>query len=1101
MRITTVLMLITAVHLSATGLSQKISFTGNNVPLSAVFNAIEEQTGYGVIMSHSILETSKPVTVSFKDAPIEDVLKKCFSFQDLKFSYTITGHTISIAKDESSVFTPPMAPTRPPEFVGVVRSEDGTPLAGATVEIMSLNKKGLTNEKGEFSFTKVPDGKYKVEITFVGYEKYQTYIEVGDNQVRLMADLRMSSSSLDQVQVIAYGTTTQRLSTGNVTTVGGKEIEQQPVNNPLLALEGQVPGLLVTQSNGLPGSGITVQIQGQNSIANGNDPFYVIDGVPYTSQLLPNLGAGLLGVSGVSGNIQGGNPLSYINPSDIESISVLKDADATAIYGSRAANGVILITTKKGKAGQTKVDINMQNGWGKITRKLNLLNTPQYLQMRHEALNNDGITPSLENGDYDLLQWDTTRYTDWQKALIGGTSHYTNVSANVSGGNSTVQYLVGGTYHRETTVFTGDFSDQKGALHFYIKSISVNQKFYMQIAGNYMVDNNQLPLADLTYTAIILPPDAPPLYKPDGSLNWAPNASGYSTFYNNPLSFLYNKYQNKVNNLVNNAILSYQILPGLEIKSSFGYTNMETNEIITVPLLSFAPENRPYNQRSANYGNNNISSWIIEPQASYKRAIGKGKFEAFAGLTIQQNNSNGKQLSGLGYNSDLVLQNIGAAASVTVQSTTISTYKYNAIFGRLGYNWEDKYLVNLTIRRDGSSRFGPASQFHNFEAIGIGWIFSKEAFMQNTLPFLSFGKLRASYGTTGNDQIGNYQFMNLYNPINNVGVAYQGVIGLQPSGLPNPYLQWEETRKLQFGLDIGFLKDRILFNANYFQNRSSNELLAYSLPIITGFGGINKNFPATVQNSGWEFMLYTTNIKTRDFSWTTHINLTIPKNKLIAFPNLASSSYATSLIIGQPISISKVYHLIGVNDTTGIYQFSDSKGKSTYNPSYGTDNTVIINSVPKFYGGFQNSFSYKEVELNVLFQFSKQQGPNYFGFIPGTQGINQPVSVLSRWQKPGDHTNVQRYNSNYSLFGQFFDAAGSDAGHSDASYIRLTNLSLSWRFPMSWNKKMHLQNCRVYVSGQNLLTITHYQGMDPENQNINSLPPLKVLTAGMQIIL
>ncbi|HEX9512826.1 MAG TPA: SusC/RagA family TonB-linked outer membrane protein, partial [Puia sp.] len=968
-----------------------------------------------------------------------------------------------------------------------------------TVTIKKLGKSGTTNEKGEFVLQNVPNGTYTVEISYVGYEKFTSEIVASDNTMMVNAELKKSTNRLDEVQVIAYGTTTERFNTGNVSVVKAEDIEKQPVNNPLLALEGRVPGLVITQAAGLPGSGVTVQIQGQNSIGNGNDPFYVIDGVPYTSQLLPSLNHLLLGTSGVN-NPQAGNPLSYINPSDIESISVLKDADATAIYGSRAANGAILITTKKGKAGQTKADINMQSGWGQVTRKLDLLNTQQYLQMRHEALNNDGITASLANGDYDLLQWDTTRYTDWQKALIGGTAQYTNVSASVSGGTTTTQYIVGGTYHRETTVFPGHFADQKGSLHFNINSVSANQKFRLQLSGNYLVDNNQLPGIDLTNTAITLAPNEPSLYNADGSLNWAPSATGTSTFYNNPLSYLYNKYTNKANNLISNAVFSYQVLPGLDVRSSFGYTNLQINEIATSPLISTPPEARPYNQSAAQYGNNNINSWIIESQVSYKRVIGKGRIEALVGTTINQNNSNGQQLTGIGYNSDLVLEDIRSAASVTVQSTIASLYKYNALFGRLSYNWDDKYLINLTARRDGSSRFGAANQFHNFGAAGIGWIFSKEAIIRNTLPFLSFGKLRASYGTTGNDQIGDYQFLNLYRPTY-AQVPYQGATGLAPNGLANPYLQWEETKKLQFGLEVGFLKDRILLNTNYFQNRSSNQLLNYVLPIITGFVGIARNFPATVQNKGWEFTLTVTNVKTRDFTWSTHINLTLPQNKLVAFPNLASSSYAAALAIGQPITIQHVFHLISVNDTTGIYQFADSKGNPTYNPSFGTDYTVIINTSPKFYGGFQNSFSYKGFQLDFLFQFVKQKALNYFlGYYPGTEGSNQPVSVLSRWQKPGDIAPIQRYNSNYGLFQQFFDASVfSDAAYSDASYIRLKNLSLSWQLPEVWRKKAHLQNARLYMQGQNLLTITKYQGMDPENESTISLPPLRVLSVGVQV--
>jgi len=381
-----------------------------------------------------------------------------------------------------------------------------------------------------------------------------------------------------------------------------------------------------------------------------------------------------------------------------------------------------------------------------------LLPTQQYLQMRHEALKNDGVT-TLSSTDYDLNGlWDTTRNTDWQKALIGGTAQYTNLSGSVSGGTANTQYLIGGTYHRETTVFPGDFSDQKGGLHFNINSVSADQKFGVQFSGNYLVDNNQLPNIDFTNTAIILAPDAPAMYNKDGTINWAPNASGTAS-WQNPLSFTYATYQNKTTNLISNAVLSYKILPGLEIKSSFGYTNMQDNETIATPLIYYAPSTRPFVSRTAVYTNSTINSRIIEPQVNYKRRISRGKLDVLIGATALQNNSNGQWLNGSGYNSDAVISDIHSAASVVVNSSIVSVYKYNALFGRINYGWQDKYIVNLTARRDGSSRFGAANQFHNFGSIGAAWIFSEEGFMKNKVSFLTFGKLKGSYGTTGNDQI------------------------------------------------------------------------------------------------------------------------------------------------------------------------------------------------------------------------------------------------------------------------------------------------------------------------------------------------------------
>jgi TonB-linked SusC/RagA family outer membrane protein len=914
---------------------------------------------------------------------------------------------------------------------------------------------------------------------------------------------------LDETVVIAYGTTSRRLQTGNVNTIKAVDIEKSPVSNPLLSIQGRVPGIFIEQATGLPGGGVKVSIQGRNSLKNGNDPFYVIDGVPYTSQLLSNL-ANILGNSATVGSETNfGNPLSFINPSDIESIEILKDADATAIYGSRAANGAILITTKKGTVGQTKIDVNLQSGIGQVARKVKLLSTQQYLEVRKEAYTNDGLaipnssTPQDES-NYDLTLWDQTRNKDWQKELIGNTAHYTDAQLSISGGSPNIQFLVGGGYHRETSVFPGDLADQKGSLHFNLTNTSTNQRFRFSVSGSYLTDVNHLISSDLTEAAMTLAPNAPELLNNDGSLNWAPDQNGSSSLgFINPLAYLSNKYNNKTNNLISNSTLSYEIIKGLNIRANLGYTNMQSDEIKAQSINSYPPEFRQFITGSSMFGHNKLQSWIIEPQISYSTKLIIGQLNALLGSTIQRNNSNRNLLEVTGYNSDLVLENPNAGTAFTVpeNSTIAAVYKYNAIFGRINYNIEDKYIFNLTGRRDGSSRFGSENRFHNFGAVGIAWIFSNENLVKNNLSFLSFGKLRGSYGTTGNDQIGDYSYTSLFNPVN-PGVPYRGGASLSILNLANPLLQWEETKKLSVGLDLGFLKDRVLLNINYFRNRSSNQLLPYTLPIATGFSSITSNFPATIQNDGWELSLSTVNFKGNAFSWSSNLNLTIPNNKLISFPDLATSSYSTTYILGQPITTTKVYNFAGVDPATGIYQYLDKSGKFTNDPGPGLDNrTLFVNTAQKFYGGFQNSFGYKGLQLDVLFQFVKQHGPSYyFGNTPGVM-INQPVTILDRWQKPGDVTSIQRYNVDNTISISQSYASQSNAGWSDASYIRLKNLSLSWEFPDKLKKKLSIQNLRIYVQGQNLLTITNYNGLDPETRSSMTLPPLRVITFGFQLTL
>jgi len=1092
MKLTGILLLATILHVSARGTAQTVTLEAKRTSLSQVFAAIKQQTGCVFFYSIEDLVDATPVSVQLRNTPLKQALEAILSNQPLTFN--IQGNTIAITrKGPTSVLQSGDTSLLPPPSTyinihGRVLDEAGKPLVAVTVTVKGTKVATSTNENGEFVL-KNTDKDATLVFSSVNMVPFEVRV---NGRGDLLVNLKAKTSPLDEVQIIAYGTTTKRFNTGNISTVKAEDIAKQPISNPLAAMEGRVPGMFITQNTGVPGGGFNVQIRGQNSIANGNDPLYVIDGVPYTSTLLNSLGSNILGKSSNS-NI--GSPFNYINPSDIESIDVLKDADATAIYGSRGANGVVLITTKKGISGKHQVDINFYSGFGKVTRKMKMLNTQQYLQMRNEAFKNDNAEPSIANQDYDLLSWDTTRSTDWQKMFIGGTAHNTDAQASVSGGNTSTQYTIGGGYHRETTVFPGDYADQKGSVHFNLTSMSPDLKFKAVLSGSYVADNNNLPSVDATYV-LNLPPDAPPVHNADGSLNWA------NSTWTNPFSYLVSTFKSNANSLVSNGILSYLLLPGLELKTSLGYTNMQVNQIATTPQISIDPASWSFVKSSSSFVNNNIRSWIVEPQITYQMILGKGKLNALVGTTIQQNTNQGSILDATGFTSDLLLQNIRAASSVSVSSSTNTQYKYNAVFGRINYNWEDKYLLNLTARRDGSSRFGPGKQFANFGAVGAGWIFSKESFIQNNLPFLSFGKLRVSYGTTGNDQIGDYRFLDLYNSYG-VPRPYQGTSVLVPTNLFNPDFAWEINRKLEGGLELGLLKDRIFFSGSYYRNRSSNQLVGYPLPSVTGFTSIPAyNLPATIQNTGFELSLNTVNIKTKNFSWTSSINLTIARNKLIAYPNFSTSPYSNTLVVGQPLTITKAYHLAGVNDTTGIYQFADSKGNLTYSPANATDKTDIINTAPVYYGGLENSFNYKGFQLDVFFQFVKQTGINYlYDFLPGASLVNQPVTVLNRWQNPGDHKLIERFNQDYNLYDAYSYARLSNQAYSDASYIRLKNLSLSYELPGNWKHKIHVSNCRVYLQGQNLLTITHYIGYDPENQSPSNLPPLRMMTGGIRVTL
>lgn len=456
-----------------------------------------------------------------------------------------------------------------------------------------------------------------------------------------------------------------------------------------------------------------------------------------------------------------------------------------------------------------------------------------------------------------------------------------------------------------------------------------------------------------------------------------------------------------------------------------------------------------------------------------------------------------------GFSSDALLENIAAATSVTAQQYNHSLYHYEAGFGRINFNHREKYLLNLVARRDGSSRFGPGKQFANFGAIGAGWIFSKEHFIQQRLPGLSFGKFRASYGITGNDQIGDYQYLSNWAP---TPFPYDGAAGSYPQNLANPNYSWEINKKLEAGLELGLLKDAILLTTSYFRNRSSSQLVGYSLPSITGFTMIQANLPAVVQNTGWEFQFSSTNIKTPNISWNTTLNLTIPKNKLVAYPDLAASAYANTYVVGKSLYIRESFAYLGVDPQTGVYLFkSVATGKPTASPVYPDDLEPNKKISKQYFGGFQNNFRYKHWTLDIFVQVVKQTGRSYISTFgaPGFFG-NQPSIVLSRWQKPGDHSNVQQFTQDYAsaAYAAYTNANYfGDNSIVDASFIRLKNTSISYQISGKIISRLKVSSCKIFCRGQNLFTLTKYQGMDPEAQFVSNLPPLRMLVAGFQLTL
>ncbi len=1058
--------------------AQSITLEAKSTPMYQVFKQIEKQTGYLFWYKGKMLGKNTPITKSINNLPLKTALDKIFA--DIPFSYEIVEETIVVT--EKPIPQKSKEQQNKQDVTGLVNDENGQPLVGASVTIKGTSQTTMTNSDGKFSFLNAEENVILI-VSYIGYQTQEV-----DSKNSNKITLRKSESKLDDVQVIAYGTTTKRLNTGSVGSISGSDIAKQPVSNPLAALSGRIPGLVVTQSTGVPGSSFNMQIRGRNSIVQGSQPLVLIDGIPFAPG---NDGISSLPSALTAGGTASLSPFNSINPSDIESIDVLKDADATAIYGSRGANGVVLITTRKGKAGKTQVTANFNQGFTEVGRTMKLMNTRQYIEMRKEAFANSNITPTLSNAP-DLMIWDQNRYTDYKKELIGHTGKLTNAQLSISGGSSEIQYLIGGSFYRETSVFPNALPNTRLSVNMNINHTSKDKRFNINLSGSFVAGENRTAGTDLTsYT--FLSPNTPDFFTADGKLKWIENGVQYE----NPYRYLFQTYNVKTNNLISSLSTSYKIFDGLLLKINTGYNQLNEKEKLLYPISSLAPNQIQINTSS--FGSSEYNSWNIEPQLRYTNNIWKGKLQLLLGGTVHQKTNDGDYISANGFSTESLMESLQAASSIISASNSFSKYKYQALFARANYNIENKYLLNVTARRDGSSRFGPRKQYANFGAVGAAWIFTEENLIKSMLGILSFGKLRGSFGVTGNDQIGDYQFLDSWQAGTQ---TYEGSPTLVPSSLFNPNYTWEKNKKLEVAIDLGFFNDRIIISANYYRNRSSNQLVAYKLPLLTGFQTIIRNFPAVVQNDGLEVSVTADVVKNSTFRYSIAANATIPRNRLLEFPGIESSSYVSQYKAGESLNAIYRYQYGGISPATGIYMITDVDNNNVYNYK---DYIVSGTRDPKVYGGLNNTFSYKGIELAIFFDYRKQMGRNFlnslynsYSIIPGVLS-NQPAALIDRWQNSESQSEYAKYIAiKENSAANFFLSNGI---YSDASYIRLRNLSLSYTIPSGFSSKFYCTNARIYFQGQNLHTWNKQKGFDPETQNLHVLPPLRVYTIGVQLTL
>lgn len=1037
------------------------------VSVDQVFKIIKLQTAYKFIYPKKLFKNSPKVQLKKGEILVTELLQLSLINNNLNFEL-VDDNTI-IIKANSSISKPTQPKLIAKQIIsGTVSDAQGT-LPGVSIRVKGTQKGTATDLEGNYTITVNPTDV--LVFSFLGYQTQEIAV---NNQTILNVLMVVDTDQLQEVVVNAgYYTVKDKERTGSIARMTSKDIESQPVTNVLATMHGRMAGVEVVQESGAPGGAFRIKIRGQNSLrSEGNEPLYIIDGVPYSSE---NIGS--LQTSG--NNISLTSPLNSINPTDIESIEILKDADATAIYGSRGANGVVLITTKRGKAGKTSYQVNTSTSFGSVTMNPTLMNTEQYLAMREQGFANDGITTFPASAHDVNGTWDRNRMTDWQKELIGGTATINQYQASVSGGSTQTQYLLRGTYRTETTVYPGDFLYKKGAVHFTMNHRSVDDKFQLVFTTNLASQNNVMPAQDLTMAARRLAPNAPALYNPDGTLNWE------NSTWENPLGGLQSEFRSQIKDLNMNGVLSYQIHKSIQFKTNVGVTDLKSDEDRALPHTMYDPAFGLNSQQSSiNLSQVNRSSWIVEPQLSWTKTKGKNQWNALLGGTWLHQNTERLSLFGSGFTSNGLIYDLSSANIRNIRLDDATEYKYQAYFARLNYNHEGKYILNLTGRRDGSSRFGPGKQFATFGAMGAAWIFSNESLLSNQ-KILSFGKIRTSYGLTGNDQIGDYQYLDTYAT---TGIAYQGIVGLQPTRLFNPAFGWETSRKFEMALETGFLEDRLFLTTAYYLNTSSNQLVGIPLPGTTGFTSLNANLDATVQNTGLEFTLRAEPIRGKDFEWSTNFNISINRNKLVKYPGLETSPFANLYVEGEPINIIKLYNYTGKNPETGIYEFQDFNGDG--NLTAAADRKLVADLSPRFFGGFQNLIKYKGLQFDCLFQFVKQEARTARPAVPSVM-VNQLASV-------GNDANLQPFTSgaNTAAMTAYSRYILSNAMIEDASFIRLKNVSITYNLPKTFIKGL---GCQVYMQGQNLLTFTKFSSGDPEANIYNYLPPLKVYTLGLNL--
>ncbi|MCZ4245499.1 SusC/RagA family TonB-linked outer membrane protein [Pedobacter punctiformis] len=940
---------------------------------------------------------------------------------------------------------------------GKVTSGDALPLPGVSVFVKDAPGNGTqTNAAGTFTLS-VPNNAKILVFSFIGYKSK----EVAINGTTFNITLEDNAATLNDIVVVGYGTQNRKDLTGSIAKVTSADLKDRPLPTVESALQGKAPGVFINSSSGKLGQALQIRVRGISSISASNQPLFVIDGVPIVSEALGTY-------------TEADNPLAAISPDDIESMEVLKDAASAAIYGARGSNGVVLITTKKGKQGRTNIDFGYYAGFSDPTRKGEFLNADQYRQLLDAAFKYN----NYDDGDYsnaaEMWQdytgtddWNSNNNTNWVDAALrrGHTQQY---NLNINGGDAKTRFMLSGSYNNNNGIIVGNRYVRTGGRlsldHTVSKILDVGGSVSISKVDNYRLPTDNAFSNPLQLNAL---PPIQPIYDASGELN------NSTVYYNSLIDIENGKNLSTTYRTFANAYASLKITPDLVFRSEYGFdfNNLEEEQFLgskTQDGGSTGGYASDYMAKSINFNTNNTLNYT-------KTFNEKHNLNVMAGFAFQDTKFRFSSVEGTTLPSDNFTK-IASAAIISAGTSSETRHTFVSYLARVNYKYAEKYLLSASVRTDGSSRFGVNNRYGTFPAVSAGWILNQEEFLKSS-SWLSLLKIRGSFGLTGNAEIGDFASRNLYR-----GVNYAGVGGTRPSQLGDPNLTWENTQNYNIGLDFGLFSDRVSGTVEYYKKKTTDLLLNAPIAATNGFSSIVQNI-GDMQNKGFEFSLNTRNL-IGEFKWSTSFNISLNRNKVLRLVNdqpiYPGGRLLGRVAVGEPLGYFYGKAYAGVDPANGdALYYVDASRSTTTNNYNAAQNQKLGDPNPKFFGGFGNHFSYKNFDLDIQTQFVS--GNDIYNMAGGFQSANgdyfdnQTIDQLNYWTPTNTNTNVPQ-----PRFNEGNGTSPSSRYIQDGSYFRVKSVVFGYSIPKSFANKYKLQNLRLYVSALNLFTITGYKGYDPE---------------------